>query len=55
MSATDDVFTRPLPPGISAEQLDEALAEFTAALPTGGVLTGEQDLREYRDPFAFDT
>jgi 4-cresol dehydrogenase (hydroxylating) flavoprotein subunit len=47
--------TRPLPPGVSDEQLDRAIGEFTAALGVGAVLVGEADLAEYRDPFAFAT
>jgi 4-cresol dehydrogenase (hydroxylating) flavoprotein subunit len=38
---------------ISDEALSAALDEFGKALGSAAVLTGEDDLREFRDPFAF--
>jgi hypothetical protein len=34
---------------------EKALESFTAALGPEAVLTGEDELREFRDPFAFTT
>src|SRR6266568_3143986 len=42
-----------LPPGVSESAMDRAVAAFTAALGPDAVLTSEQDLREYRDPYAY--
>ena len=44
-----------LPPGVSEQDLARALDAFTAALGAERVLTGEEDLRAFRDPFAFAT
>ena len=44
-----------LPPGVSEQDLAKALDAFTAALGAERVLTGEEDLRAFRDPFAFST
>jgi 4-cresol dehydrogenase (hydroxylating) len=51
MAQTDDVFTPPLPPGVSQSDLDRAIAAWSAALGADRVRTGEDDLREFRDPF----
>jgi 4-cresol dehydrogenase (hydroxylating) len=44
-----------LSPGVSEEQLSRALDGFAAAVGADRVLTGEEGLREYRDPFAYAT
>ena len=46
---------RPLPPGVSAEQLARALDVFTTALGDEAVLTSDEALLEFRDPFAYPT
>src|SRR6266536_1575087 len=51
MSQADVVSTRPLPPGVSEADFLRAIDAFTAALGAGKVLTSDQDLREFRDPF----
>ena len=43
--------TNVLSPPISELALDA----FRAALPDGAVLSGEEELREFRDPFAYST
>ena len=40
-----------LPPTLSEQALSAALDEFTAALGSARVLTGDADLKLYRDPF----
>jgi 4-cresol dehydrogenase (hydroxylating) len=45
------VWTRPVPPGVTAAELDDALAALTAELGPEKVLLGEAELREFRDPF----
>ena len=45
------VWTRPVPPGITAAELDDALEALTAELGPDKVLLGEAELREFRDPF----
>jgi hypothetical protein len=40
-----------LPPTLSESALSAALDEFAAALGSSRVLTGEADLKLYRDPF----
>jgi 4-cresol dehydrogenase (hydroxylating) flavoprotein subunit len=45
------VWTRPVPPGITAAELDDALEALTAGLGPDKVLLGEAELREFRDPF----
>ena len=45
--------TATLPPGVSATAMEGALAAFTAALGPDAVQTSEQDLREFRDPYAY--
>ena len=44
-----------LSPGVSEQQLARALEGFAAAVGSEHVLTGEAELREFRDPFAFAT
>lgn len=46
---------RPLPPGVSDDQLDRAFDAFAEVLGSDKVLTSEQALLEYRDPFAYET
>jgi 4-cresol dehydrogenase (hydroxylating) len=55
MTQVTDTPTRPLPPGFSDEQLERALDSFREALGAERVLTSEEDLRTFRDPFAFAT
>src|SRR5512132_2791860 len=55
MGQADVVSTRPLPPGLSEEQLTRAIDAYTAALGAEKVLTGDEDLREFRDPFQYAT
>jgi 4-cresol dehydrogenase (hydroxylating) flavoprotein subunit len=40
---------------LSPELSEAALHAFRAALPADAVLTGEDELREFRDPFAYST
>jgi 4-cresol dehydrogenase (hydroxylating) flavoprotein subunit len=42
-----------LPPAISENALSAALDDFAAVLDAGAVLTSDDALREFRDPFAF--
>lgn len=42
-----------LPPGVSEDTLGRALDRFTAVLGSDGVLTAEDDLREFRDPYTY--
>ncbi len=51
MSSTGEVWTRPLPPGVAASDLDRALTAFVAALGVEKVLTDVAQLGEFRDPF----
>jgi 4-cresol dehydrogenase (hydroxylating) flavoprotein subunit len=44
-----------LPPGLSEQDFAAALEAFTAVLGAERVHTGEEDLRGFRDPFAFST
>ena len=44
-----------LPPTVSETSFSSALDEFTAALGSARVLTGVAELREFRDPFQFET
>lgn len=55
MTQIGDVRTQPLPPGVSEADFAHALDGFTAAVGSGRVLTSEQELAEFRDPFAFPT
>src|SRR5919198_1452 len=55
MSQADAVSTRPLPPGVSEADFDRAIDDFTAALGSAKVLTSDDDLREFRDPFQYAT
>jgi 4-cresol dehydrogenase (hydroxylating) len=45
------VWTWPVPPGVTAAELDAALEALTAELGPDNVLLGEAELREFRDPF----
>src|SRR3954467_9909852 len=47
--------TRQLPPGVSHEQLDRALDALAEALGADAVITSDEGLREFRDPFQFET
>ena len=42
-----------LTPQLSEEALALALDSFRAAIRSNAVLTGEDELREFRDPFAY--
>jgi len=44
-----------LSPGVSEQQLARALEGFAAAVGSEHVLTGEEELREFRDPFSHAT
>jgi 4-cresol dehydrogenase (hydroxylating) len=44
-----------LPPGVSAGDFAKALAQLAAAVGDEAVLTSEDDLAEFRDPFSFPT
>ena len=55
MTGLEQASTRPLPPGVDEARFARALDAFTAALGADKVLTGEADLREFRDPFAHAT
>jgi 4-cresol dehydrogenase (hydroxylating) flavoprotein subunit len=44
---------RLLPPGVSSDDFERALREFSAAIGDEWVLREEQQLADYRDPFAF--
>jgi 4-cresol dehydrogenase (hydroxylating) len=47
-----DPRTRPLPPGVTEADLERAVEKFTEALGSDRVLTSEEALGEFRDPFA---
>jgi len=47
--------TSVVPAEVSAGDLSRALDGFTAAVGAKHVLTGDADLREFRDPFAYET
>jgi 4-cresol dehydrogenase (hydroxylating) len=53
MSQADVASTRALPPGLSEADFSRAIDDFTAALGAAKVLTGDEDLREFRDPFQY--
>jgi 4-cresol dehydrogenase (hydroxylating) flavoprotein subunit len=55
MTGLEQASTRPLPPGVDEAGFARAVDAFTAALGSDKVLTGEDDLREFRDPFAHPT
>ena len=55
MTHVDDVGTLNLPPGVSEQDFAQALDAFAAALGSGRVLASAEELREYRDPFAYAT
>src|SRR2546423_13646018 len=44
-----------LTPGVSEEDFAQALSQFAAAVGAEHVLTSEEQLAEFRDPFAFTT
>jgi 4-cresol dehydrogenase (hydroxylating) flavoprotein subunit len=44
-----------VPPSVSQQALGSALQEFTLALGADRVLSSDEDLREFRDPFQFET
>jgi 4-cresol dehydrogenase (hydroxylating) flavoprotein subunit len=47
--------TTTLPPAVSEDGLAAALEDFRAVLGPESVLTSEVDVREFRDPFAYET
>ena len=49
----DERNERVLPPGISTDAFERALNAFARAVGDEGVVRGEKELAEYRDPFAF--
>jgi 4-cresol dehydrogenase (hydroxylating) flavoprotein subunit len=51
MSQADAVSTRTLPPGVSESDFARAIDDFTSALGQAKVLTSDEHLREFRDPF----
>jgi 4-cresol dehydrogenase (hydroxylating) flavoprotein subunit len=56
--SADQVLTtaaRALPPGVDADQFDRFLARVAETLPADRILTSDAALREYRDPYAFET
>jgi 4-cresol dehydrogenase (hydroxylating) flavoprotein subunit len=53
MSQADVASSRALPPGLSEADFSRAIDDFTAALGSAKVLTGDEDLREFRDPFQY--
>jgi 4-cresol dehydrogenase (hydroxylating) flavoprotein subunit len=44
-----------VPPSVSQQALSSALEDFTQALGVDRVLTADEALREFRDPFQFET
>jgi 4-cresol dehydrogenase (hydroxylating) flavoprotein subunit len=55
MTTTNDTWTRPLPPGVSESDLGRAIDALTSALGPDKVLTAEEELRGFRDPFQHAT
>ena len=53
MSQADVASSRALPPGLSEVDFSRAIDDFTAALGSAKVLAGDDDLREFRDPFQY--
>jgi 4-cresol dehydrogenase (hydroxylating) len=53
MAQVGDVRAQLLPPGVSDTDFARALEGFAAAVGPERVLTSEEDLAEFRDPFAF--
>jgi 4-cresol dehydrogenase (hydroxylating) len=47
--------TRPLPPGVSHDQLARALDAIGESLGAEAVLTSDEALHEFRDPSSFPT
>jgi 4-cresol dehydrogenase (hydroxylating) len=50
-----EVDTRPVPPGVSARDVENAIERLTAELGAEKVLTSPEDVREFRDPFQVTT
>ena len=55
MTDLHDAQTRLLPPGLSEDEFSRALEAFAGAVGAEHVLTGDEQLVEFRDPFAFAT
>jgi 4-cresol dehydrogenase (hydroxylating) len=51
----DQTSVRTLPAGVEPAQFDRFLALVAEALPAERILTSEADLRQFRDPYAFET
>lgn len=51
----DHTSVRTLPAGVEPAQFDRFLALVAEALPAERILTSEADLRQFRDPYAFET
>src|SRR5690606_1142904 len=51
MSNTSETTTRPLPPGVTEADLDNALAAFAAAIGEEKVATEAESLEDFQDPF----
>jgi 4-cresol dehydrogenase (hydroxylating) flavoprotein subunit len=50
---TDDAKGRVLPPGVPSDAFERALIAFARAIGDEWVVRGENELADYRDPFAF--
>ena len=50
-----EVGTRPVPPGLTERDVDDAIERLTAALGADRVITDPAELREFRDPFQVQT
>src|SRR4051812_31485297 len=55
MTQVDESATTPLPPGVTHDQLAKAVDAFASELGADKVLTSDEDRREFRDPFAYET
>ena len=55
MTDLHDAQTRLLPPGLSEDEFSRALEAFAGAVGAEHVLTSDEQLVEWRDPFAFAT
>jgi 4-cresol dehydrogenase (hydroxylating) len=55
MTGLEQAATRPLPPGFSEADFARAIDGFAAALGSDRVRTTDEELREFRDPFAHAT
>jgi FAD/FMN-containing dehydrogenases len=51
MSNTSETTTRPLPPGVTEADLDNALAAFAEAIGAENVATDAESLEDFQDPF----